>query len=78
MKYLRNIVILFLIGSNCLFASDNKEDTPTDTIALEAIEIVAQRLSNFTTGNKIQRIQAIEIENYNTSNLSELFSESAV
>ncbi|MCK5168988.1 MAG: TonB-dependent receptor, partial [Bacteroidales bacterium] len=46
-----------------------------DTIALDEIEITANRLVNFTTGSKIQKINSSDIIPYNTSSLSDLLSE---
>lgn len=75
MKILKNILLLSLLGVNNIFAIDIPVDLPTDTIALAEIEITANRLVNFTTGSKVQRINTVEIIPYNTTNLSELFSE---
>ncbi|MCK5170155.1 MAG: TonB-dependent receptor plug domain-containing protein, partial [Bacteroidales bacterium] len=74
MKFLKIILILTCLSAGRAFG-DDPEDIPADTIALEAIEITANRLVNFTTGAKIQRI-SLEIKNdYNNSNLSDLFAQ---
>ncbi len=75
----RTVFIVLLFASKFSYSSDvladEPTDSPSDTIALEEIEITANRLVNFTTGSKVQRINANDIETYYTSNLSELFSE---
>jgi len=75
MKCWKNIVLISLLWVNCTYAAGPNDDIPSDTIALDEVEITANRLLNFTTGSKIQRIPTTEIKTYNTSNLSELFSE---
>jgi iron complex outermembrane receptor protein len=71
MKFLKNISFLFLLWGNCIYASD----LPSDTIALDEIEIIANRLVNFTTGSKVQKINSSDIIPYYTSNLSDILSE---
>ena len=79
MKLLKNILLLSLFGLNSSFAFNTLEDIasdiPMDSIALEEIEITANRLVNFTTGSKVQKINPSDITPYATSSLSELFSE---
>ena len=75
MKFLKNIPFILLLWGNCIYASDLPADIPTDTIALDEIEITANRLVNFTTGSKVQKINSSDIIPYNSSSLSELFSE---
>jgi outer membrane cobalamin receptor len=83
MNFLRKTVLIVLLLS-CKYSYSyditvdvptDPTDIPSDTIALEEIEITANRLLNFTAGSKIQRINSIDLETYSTSNLSELFSE---
>ena len=74
MKYLK-YVILFFIGISNSYAFDNPIEIPSDTIELEAIEITANRLINFTTGAKVQFISSNIIAEYSSSNLSELISQ---
>ena len=71
----RTVFIALLLACKFLYATDVPTDIPSDTIDLAEIEITANRLLNFTTGSKIQRINAANIETYSSSNLSELFSE---
>jgi len=75
MKFLKNITFILLFWGNCIYASDLPIDIPSDTIALDEIEITANRLVNFTTGSKVQKINSSDIIPYNTSSLSDLLSE---
>ncbi|HAF29472.1 MAG TPA: hypothetical protein DCG75_10535 [Bacteroidales bacterium] len=75
MNYLKNITLALLFCSSYSYAEEIPVEVPSDTIALDEIEITANRLINFTTGAKVQRINSTDIIPYNTSNLSELLSE---
>ena len=74
MKFFKIILILSCLSIGKAFG-DDPEDLPVDTIALEAIEISANRLVNFTTGAKIQSITPDIKNDYSSSNLSELFAQ---
>lgn len=75
MNYLKNISFLILLCGSNIYAKNLTDDIPADTIALAEIEITANRLVNFTTGAKVLRINSNEITPYNSSSLSNLFSE---
>lgn len=75
MNFLKNIILLILLSSNYAFAYNLPDDEPIDTIALDEVEIVANRLANFTTGAKVQKITSSDLISYNTSSLSDLLSE---
>ena len=76
MNFLKKTVfIILLFVGKFSYSADEPTDLPSDTIDLAEIEITANRLLNFTTGSKVQRLNAANIETYSTSNLSELFSE---
>lgn len=75
MKYLKFIVLFFLIINKTFAFNEDPIEIPSDTIELEAIEITANRLINFTAGAKVQYIPTDIIEEYNSSNLSELLSQ---
>jgi len=78
----RTVFILLLLAFKYSYSYDITTDVPTDptdipsdTIALEEIEISANRLINFTTGAKVQKIKSVELELYSNENLSILLSE---
>ncbi|HAN19451.1 MAG: hypothetical protein A2X13_02135 [Bacteroidetes bacterium GWC2_33_15] len=75
MNFLKTIVGISLFGISNAFGAVDVPDEPVDTIAIDEIEITANRLVNFTNGAKIQKIYQSEIIPYNSSNLSELFSQ---
>ena len=63
----------------CKYAiSDKPTNLPIDTIALEAIEITANRLVNFTTGTKVERINTKKKLEFNSSSLSELLAHNSL
>ncbi|OFX23455.1 MAG: hypothetical protein A2041_01720 [Bacteroidetes bacterium GWA2_31_9b] len=75
MNYLKTVLVISLFWVNNTFAVSITPDEPIDTIAIDEIEITANRLVNFTNGAKIQKIEQSEIESFNSSNLSELFAQ---
>lgn len=75
MKLLKILLILLFAWNHCAFATDPIDDIPADTIALDEVEITANRLLNFTTGSKIQRLSTTELKSYSTTDLSELLAE---
>ncbi len=76
MQYLKYIIFIVLFGANSVNAANNPVDeAPSDTIALEEISITANRLVNFSTGTKVQKIKSEDIQSYTSSNLSELLFE---
>jgi len=73
MNFIKLTLALVFISGQIL--ADNPDDTPVDTIHLKEIEIVANRLVNFTTGAKIQLIPTEIKSSYSYSNLSELLAQ---
>ncbi len=77
MKFLKYIFILLLLWVNytLVSASDPDNEIPSDTIALDEVEITANRLVHFTAGSKVHKIKSAEISNYYNNNLSDLLAE---
>ena len=76
MKFLKSILFIILFAGKFVYAiGDNPIDIPSDTIALEEVEIIANKLVHFTAGAKIQKIKSTELNNYQSENLSSLLSE---
>jgi len=74
MKFFKILLLIFCLCAKNTFGN-NPEELPIDTIALEEVEITANRLVNFTTGAKVERVASSIKERYNNSNLSELISQ---
>jgi len=74
MKFLKILFIFFCLYAKNTFGNDI-EELPIDTIALEEVEISANKLVNFTTGAKVERVASSIKEKYNNSNLSELLAQ---
>jgi iron complex outermembrane receptor protein len=74
MKFIKILFILFCLHANNTFG-ENPEELPIDTIALEEVEISANKLVNFTTGAKVERIAESIKSKYNNSNLSDLLAQ---
>jgi iron complex outermembrane receptor protein len=68
-KYLLSIAFLF--AGNLLIA----QSIVTDTIALDEVSVTANRLTNFTTGSKIQKIETSVIKEFQSKPLNEILSK---
>ncbi len=75
MKFLKYIFILPFLWGNYTLASGSDDELPSDTIALDEVEITANRLVHFTVGAKVHKIKSTEISNYHSDNLSGLLAE---
>jgi iron complex outermembrane receptor protein len=74
MNFLKVIAFLACFSIGYAYGDDPTEE-PIDTIALEQVEITANRLVNFTTGYKVNSITTVIKDEYNSSNLSELLAQ---
>jgi len=74
MKIYKIIVVCLLTFSLKGFAEEPDGDVPADTIALEEVQISAQRMNQFSTGLKISSIEKELIEEYKTQSLAELLA----
>src|SRR6056297_3816481 len=74
MKTFKIIVVCLLIFSINGFTEEPDGDIPADTIALEEVQISAQRMNHFSTGLKISSIEKELIEEYKTQSLAELLA----
>src|SRR6056297_1517766 len=74
MKIYKIIVVCLLTFSLKGFAEEPDGDIPADTIALEEVQISAQRMNHFSTGLKISSIEKELIEEYKTQSLAELLA----
>lgn len=75
MNFWKYIFFITLIGVSKAYSIEDPISIPVDTILLKEVEVKANKLAYFTTGAKMQEINPVVINEYNSSNLSELLSQ---
>ncbi|RLD73610.1 MAG: hypothetical protein DRJ10_17625, partial [Bacteroidetes bacterium] len=72
MKQLYLYSFLFILSF-----SVKAQQTNADTLLIKDINIVSNRLQNFVTGNRIEKIEDLTKETFQNSSLAELFANSS-